>query len=216
MTPAPLLSHVEGALTAPGLTLGQALQKARAWAEMGVPRLLAPPWLLSDLAEEGCAPGLAGAVAFPSGGATLTNKRVELLECVRLGATAATAVLTPGRVAAADGAGLEAEMTALLSTAPELQVRFLTDLASLSEEALTVLVRLLAVHRPSHVVTADGVYGTPCGPEAVARLRARLTKKVRIMALAPFSGPGEAEAYLKAGADLLCTPCPERLLEVAT
>lgn len=211
-SPADLIPLTEGAILSPYVTADQARERVASWRKLGVRRVLVFPWLLGALAKEGLEDvEMAGAVAFPAGGATLTNKRVELLECVRLGAKAATVVLTPGRVAASDATALEGEMSALLSTAPELQLRFLVDLGAFPEGALTVLTRLLRDLRPSHVVSAAGVYGTPCGPDRVSWFRARLAKGVRIAALASFSGEAEARAYLSAGADLLCTDHPERL-----
>jgi len=213
MTPTDdLLARVEGALLDPYLTPDEARARVASWKMRGVRRALVFPWLLDSLAGEPSEDvEVAGAVSFPAGGATLTNKRVELLECVRLGAKAATVVLTPGLVMAAEASVLEKEMSALLSTAPELQVRFLVDLARLSDDAATVFARVLKEIRPSHVVTAEGVYGPPCGPARVSWFRARLTPAVRIAAWASFSGMAEAKSYLDAGADLLCTDRPELL-----
>lgn len=208
-----ILARVEGALLDPYLTPGEARARVASWRKLGVRRVLVFPWLLDSLAGEPSEEvEVAGAVSFPAGGATLTNKRVELLECVRLGAKAATVVLTPGLVMAAEASALEREMSALLSTAPELQVRFLVDLALLSDDAATVFARVLKEMRPSHVVTAGGVYGPPCGPGRVSWFRARLTQAVRIAAWASFPGTAAAGAYLDAGADLLCTDHPERLV----
>jgi deoxyribose-phosphate aldolase len=207
-----LLARVEGALVDPYLTPVEARMRVASWRKLGVRRVLVFPWLLDALGGEPSEDmELAGAVSFPAGGATLTNKRVELLECVRLGAKAATVVLTPGLVIAAEASALEKEMSALLSTAPELQVRFLVDLVRLSDSVATVLARVLKEIRPSHVVTAGGVYGPPCGPDRVSWFRARLTREVRVAAWASCSGMPEAESYVNAGADLLCTDRPELL-----
>lgn len=209
-----LMARVEGSLLDPRLTPAEAVARLRFWEGLGLAHVIAPPGLLATLEPE-THPGVsfAGAVAFPSGGATLANKRMELLECVRLGAKAATAVLSPGLVLSSEVLALEKEMVALLSTAPELQVRFLVDVARVPEGPMTLLLRLLKSCRPSHLVPADGVYSTPCGPAEVARLRARLPRKVRVMALADPQGPDEASAYLDSGADMLCTARPERLVE---
>jgi len=208
-----ILAPVEGVLLDPYLTPGEARSRVASWRKLGVRRVLVFPWLLDSLAGERSEElEVAGAVSFPAGGSTLTNKRVELLECVRLGAKAATVVLTPGLVMAAEASALEREVSALLSTAPELQVRFLVDLALLSDAAATVLARVLKEVRPSHVVTAGGVYGPPCGPSRVSWFRARLTQAVHIAAWASFSGMAEARTYLDAGSDLLCTDHPERLV----
>jgi deoxyribose-phosphate aldolase len=207
-----LLARVEGALLDPYLTPNEVRARVASWRRLGVRRVLVFPGLLDALGGEPSEEmEVAGAVSFPAGGATLTNKRVELLECVRLGAKAATVVLSPGLVMAAEAPALEREMSALLSTAPELQVRFLVDLARLSDSAAAVFARVLKEVRPSHVVTAGGVYGPPCGPDRVSWFRARLTRDVRMAARASFAGAAEAAAYLDAGADLLCTDRPELL-----
>ena len=213
-SPSDLMARVEGSLLDPRLTPAEAVARLRSWEDLGLAHVIAPPGLLEDLEPEEH-PGIsfAGAVAFPSGGATLANKRMELLECVRLGAKAATAVLSPALVLSSDMSALEREMAALLSTAPELQVRFLVDVARVPEGPMTILLRVLKTCRPSYLVPADGVYSAPCGPAEVARLRARLPRKVRVMALADPNGPKEAAAYLDSGADMLCTARPERLVE---
>ena len=212
-SPSDLMARIEGSLLDPRLTPAGAVARLRSWKDLGLTHVIAPTGLLAALdPESNAGVSFAGAVAFPSGGATLANKRMELLECVRLGAKAATAVLSPGLVLSSDASALEKEMAALLSTAPELQVRFLVDVARVPEGPMTILLRLLKSCRPSHLVPADGVYSAPCGSVEVARLRARLPRKVRIMALADPNGPNEASAYLDSGADMLCTARPERLV----
>jgi deoxyribose-phosphate aldolase len=214
MTPsAPdLLDRVEGVLLNPTLTAEDAVARAEAWAGLGVRRIVAAPWLLGRLAaEELAGVALAGAVAYPHGGATLTSKRVELLECVKLGAKAASVVLTPGLVASADASALEREMAPLLATAPELEVRFVVDAESQTESALTVLVRVLKSVQPAFLVLARGLH---CGAPAPSRLkwmRDRLTTKVRIASLGAFAGADEARAAMADGADLLCADRPELL-----
>jgi hypothetical protein len=211
-----LLGHVEGVLLAPTLTATEATSRAEAWTGLGVRRILAAPWLLEHLsAEELEGVSLAGAVAYPGGGATLTSKRVELLECVRLGAKAATVVLTPGLVASADASAMEREMAPLLATAPELEVRFLVDAEAHAEDALTVLLRVLKSVRPAALVLARGLHGGASGPGRLKWVRDRLTTKVPIASLESFAGPAEARSAAAAGAAVLCTDRPELLLEAA-
>jgi deoxyribose-phosphate aldolase len=212
-----LLERVEGALLAPTLTASQAVACAESWAGLGVRRILSPPWLLEPLASEELeGVVLAGAVAYPSGGSTLTSKRVELLECVRLGATAATVVLTPGVVASGDASAMEREMSALLATAPELEVRFLVDAGAQAENALAVLIRVLKSAPPSRLVAADGIHGEARGFGRLRWLRDRMTKKVGLGALGTFASASEAREAVGAGADLLCTARPEALLGPGT
>jgi deoxyribose-phosphate aldolase len=137
---------------------------------------------------------------------------MEMLECWRLGARAATVVLTPALVAARKAADLEREMTLLRSTVPEIELRFLVDCARLSEEALTVLIRLLGSTRPAFLLTADGVYGASAGPERIRWLRDRLSKKVRLAAHVAAGREALAEQYLEAGAALLCAEDPGAIL----
>jgi len=217
MTPPPsLMDRAEGSLLDPRLTHAEASARLRSWEDMGLAHVIAPPGLLATLEPEAHpAVSFAGAVAFPSGGSTLATKRMELLECLRLGAKAATAVLNPGLILSEDAPAMEKEMAALLSTAPELQVRFLVDVARVPEGPMTLLLRLLKSCRPAYLLPADGVYSVPCGPAEVARLRDRLPRRVRVMALADPRGPEEASSYFDSGADMICTARPERLVEAA-
>lgn len=211
-----LLAQVEASLLQPGLGVAEAATRLDRWIAMGVRQVVTTPFLMGELdASSYPEVAFAGAVSFPAGGSTLASKRMELLECVRLGARAATVVLTPALVAARAVSALEKEMAALLSTAPELQVRFLVDCARQAPESLEVLIRLLKGVHPTHLVTADGVYSSPAGPESVRWLRARLTRKVRVAAGAFSGGPPEARTLLEAGADLLVTAEPEALREEA-
>jgi deoxyribose-phosphate aldolase len=206
------LALVEGALLDPGLTGAQLHERLEKWGSLGVRRVLAFPSFLSGL-DAAAHPSIAftGAVSFPSGCSTLASKRMELLECERLGASAAIVVLTPGLVLGGEASALEKEMGALLSTAQGLQVRFLVDVAGTPEAPLTLLFRLLKEFRPSHLVTAGGPYGAPCGPGEVSWVRARLARKVQIQACAEVADPSRALAFRKAGADLLLTREPEAL-----
>lgn len=208
-----LTPALEGALLSPRMTAREARATLLRWEELGVSRVVALPWILSQI-EVPSFPSIefAGAVSFPAGCSTMTNKRVELLECVKLGAKAASVVLTPGLVLAADAAPLEKEMGQILATASELIVRFVIDIARVPDDSLSVLVRILKDVRPAYIVTADGVFGEPCDAARVSWLRARLTKKVRILAYADAVDRVAACAYLDAGADILCTPHPERLI----
>jgi len=211
-----VLPLVEGALLDPGLTGAQVQERVEKWVALGIRRVLAFPSFLSGL-DAGAHPSLTftGAVSFPNGCSTLASKRMELLECERLGAKAATVVLTPGLVLGSEAAALEKEMSALLSTAQGLQVRFLVDVAGTPEASMILLFRLLKESRPSHLVTAGGLYGAPCGPDKVSWVRARLARKVQIQACAGVADSSRARAYLKAGSDLLLTPEPEALAGVA-
>ena len=210
-----LADALEGALLNPWMTARDARLHLVRWEELGIRRVVALPWILSQF-DVASFPSIefAGAVSFPTGCGTMTNKRVELLECVKLGARAASVVLTPGVILSADATSIEKEIVQLLSTASDLRVRLVVDLARVPDDALSVLIRILKDVRPSHIVTADGVFGEPCCAVRVSWLRARLTKKVRILAFAPVSDPTGARAYLDAGADILCTPHPERLFSV--
>jgi|WetSurMetagenome_2_1015567.scaffolds.fasta_scaffold10808_2 deoxyribose-phosphate aldolase len=211
-----LLDRVEGVLLNPTLTAADAIARAEAWTGLGVRRILAAPWLLDRLAaEELEGVALAGAVAYPHGGATLTSKRVELLECVKLGAKAATVVLTPGLVSSADASALEREMAPLLATAPELEVRFLVDAEAHAEAALTVLMRVLKSVQPAFLVLARGLHGGSTGPARLKWMRDHLTTKVKLASLGTFAGVAEARAAVSAGAALLCADRPELLVEAA-
>jgi deoxyribose-phosphate aldolase len=211
--PAGLPSAIEGTLLHPGIGGDEATRRLSAWKALGVKRVLASPYLLGELAPETQEEVLfAGAVGFPSGTSTLACKRMEMLECWRLGARAATVVLTPALVAARKAADLEREMTLLRSTVPEIELRFLVDCARLSEEALTVLIRLLGSTRPAFLLTADGVYGASAGPERIRWLRDRLSKKVRLAAHVAAGREALAEQYLEAGAALLCAEDPGAIL----
>jgi len=169
------------------------------------------PYMLGELAPASFPEMVfAGAVSFPSGCSTLASKRMELLECVRLGAKAATVVLTPALVAGRHAAQMEKELGALATTAPELKLRVAVEVSALAEEDLIVLLRVLKSSRPDYLVTGTGVYGPATAPGLIRWLRDRLTSKVR---LAAAGDPAQARALLEAGADLVVTEEPEIALE---
>lgn len=211
--PADLLQRIEASLTDPFLTPGEARERAEAWIAQGVKTIFTYPWLLGELgAESRSGVHWVGAVGFPSGGATLSTKRMELLECVRLGAGAATVVLTPGYVLGGCLEALEKEVNALLTTAHELQIRFLVEARRLTDAPLTMLARVLREARPYAVVTGGGQWGSEADPEDVRRLRGRIPKKVRIIAGGDVSNPATAHALLAAGAECFLTSRPEAVL----
>lgn len=208
-----LSAALEGLLLHPGIGGEEAGRRLAAWKGLGVKKVLATPYLLGELAPETQEEVLfAGAVGFPSGTSTLASKRMEMLECWRLGARAAAVVLTPALVAGMRVAELEKEMNLLRSTVPEIELRFLVDCARLPEEALTVLLRLLRSTPPAFLVTADGLYGPPAAPERLRWLRDRLSKKVRLAAYVAAGDEARARDYLDAGAALLCAEDPAGLL----
>jgi len=210
------LSVMEGALMGYALSPSEACLRLRRWSEAGVARALVHPCLLADI-RPGDFAGIAfvGAVSFPAGGATLSTKRMELLECARLGAVEATVVLTPSHVLDMATGALETEMRALLSTAPELNVRFLVELAHLDESRLTHLVRLLKGSSPTALVTASGHYPPDCGHGHVRRLRAKLNRKTPIIVGQDVRTPGEWESFREAGAGGFVTSRPEAFMEKA-
>lgn len=213
-SPRNLAEAIEASLLSPQITPDEARGRLATWMTSGIRKVVAPPFLLQELGPEGY-PDVAftGAVSFPSGCSTLASKRMELLECLRLGAKAATVVLTPAYVADRKVALLEKEMGALATTAPELQLRFLVDISRCNEEALTVLLRVLKLAKPAFLVAADGVYSPAATPDAVRWLKARLPRRVRIEAGAAVRDRALAFAYLEAGADLVLSDSPELLLE---
>lgn len=212
-TPAPLAPKLEASLLRPDLQPEEARARLERWISLGIRRVVATPALLGDLAPP-TYPTLtfAGAVSFPAGTSTLACKRMELLECLRLGAGAATVVLTPSLVAARRAGDLEKELRALAATAPELELRVVVEAATLPEEALVVLLRVLKTARPPYLVTGTGVYGDAAGPRTLRWLRDRLTAKVRLESGGSAASAAEAAALLEAGADRVLTEVPERVL----
>jgi deoxyribose-phosphate aldolase len=212
--PNDLAARIEASLLSPEITPDEARRRLKAWTALGVRQVVAPPFILQEVDLQGY-PELAftGAVSFPAGFSTLASKRMELLECLRLGARAATVVLTPAHVADRKASLLEKEMNALATTAPELQLRFLVDVGRFGEEALTVLLRLIKSVKPAFLVAADGVYSKAADAEAIRWLRERLPRKVRLEAGAAVRSRALALSYLEAGAELVMTDSPGLLLE---
>lgn len=210
-------SVMEGALLDYAVSPSEAGLKLKRWADLGVARVLVYPGLLAEI-RPGDFPAMTfvGAVSFPSGGATLSTKRMELLECVRLGAGEATVVLTPASVLDMSTSTLEGEMKALLSTAPELKVRFLVELARLDEACLTHLVRLLKAFPPAALVVSSGFYPPGCDEDRVRRLRAKLSRKISIVVGHGVERPGDWDAWREAGAEGFATGRPEYFVETAS
>ncbi len=208
------ISCLEGSLLEYGLSPSEAGLRLNRWCGLGVPRAVLYPGLLAEIRPEDFeGMTFVGAVAFPSGGTTLSTKRMELLECVRLGAEEATVVLTPAYVLDMATAALEAEMRALLATAPELKVRFLVEGGRMDEPSLTHFARLLKSASPSALVTSSGLYPPVCGHERIRALRAKLGRKVSIVVGHDLAGPEAWDIYRECGADRFVTSRPEAFAE---
>jgi deoxyribose-phosphate aldolase len=205
-----LFDKTHAALTDPFLGPEAARSRMESWLELGVRSVWVHTGLLGELEPEGY-PSLAftGVVGFPAGCSTLSTKRMELLECVRLGAKAATVVLTPGLVASAEAGSLAREMSALLSTARDMEIRFLVEASRLDERAMVLLSRLLREYRPAGLVTGSGLLAPPASPSLVKKLRSSITRKVHIIAGADVQDHAEARAHLNAGAEGFVTSRPE-------
>ena len=204
------VGRTEVSLLDPALTAEEARGRLKVWHGFGLAGAVFSPWLLGEVPLD-AAPGLkrVGTVAFPFGTHTLTSKRVELLECVRLLASAAEVVLTPALVASGPMSDLEREMGDLLKTAPELEVRFVVEWARLSTPARAKFLRLLRDFPPAAVRIATGVYAPLPGPSEVSSLKPLLPKKVLLKAVAAEGGP-RVEDLLAAGADRVETARPGR------
>lgn len=207
-----LVAKAHATLLDPFLSAGGARTRLESWLDLGVLRAWACTGLLADLeAEDYPSLAITGVVGYPAGGATLSTKRMELLECARLGAKSAAVALSPSLVAAGEAAGLSREMSSLLATARDFPVYFLIEAGGLDERAVTVLSRLLRDHRPAGLVTGSGLLGPrPPGPQALGRLRSRLPRKVTLVAGGDVLDPDEARALLKGGAEAFLTSEPHR------
>jgi deoxyribose-phosphate aldolase len=205
-----LLPKAQAALMDPFLPAEAARSRMETWLDLGVRHVWAQTGLLAELEpEEYPDIRFTGVVGFPSGGSTLSTKRMEVLECLRLGAKAATVVLTPGLLAAADGGRLAREMGAVLETARDLEVQFLVEASRLSEETLVLLSRLLREYRPSGLVTGSGLLAPPASPSLVKKIRRSLTRKVQVVAGPDVQDREEARAHLEAGAEGFVTSRPD-------
>jgi deoxyribose-phosphate aldolase len=204
-----LLSKAHAVLLDPFLAPQAARSRVESWIELGVRSVWAHTGLLAELEPEGY-PDVAftGVASYPSGCATLSTKRMELLESARLGGKSAAVVLTPSLVATADASGLSREMSGLLSTAREFPVYFVIEAEPLDETGMTVLSRLLREHRPAGLVTGTGVLRPGAPPAVVKELRARITRKVPILAGGDVQDEADARAYLHAGAEGFLTSSP--------
>jgi deoxyribose-phosphate aldolase len=209
-------SRLEGGLADPFLFPDEAVRRLDSWRVSGIGAAVAPPGLWAAIQYAPPKPRRIGAVAFPSGGQTITSKRVEVLECVRLGLCAAEIVLNHGYIAGNQWGDVEKEMEALLRTAPELEIRFTIEWGRVESDTKKRFIRLLRDFPPKALRVATGVYGTPLGSREVSALRAMLPKGVGLKAVASRGGASAAE-YLDAGADLAEseTPLAERSETVA-
>jgi len=205
-----LFSKAHAALMDPFLPPEAARTRVDSWLELRIKSIWAPTGLLCDLKPEDYkAVAFTGVVGFPAGTSTLSTKRMELLECVRLGAKAAAVVLTPGLVASAEGSSLAREMSAILGTARDLEIHFLVEASRLDDRSLVLLSRLLREYRPHGIVTGCGLLAPPAPPSVVKKIRSGVTRKVRIIAGADVLDPAEARAHLDAGAAGYLTTKPE-------
>lgn len=203
-------ARVEGALLDPFLPPETARRKLAAWKGLGLSGVLLSPALLAQIGTEDHRVRLLGAVGFPWGTTTLTNKRVELLEIVRLGGAGAEVVLTPYLVSEGHMGGLEKEMKALLETAPELEVRFAVEWERLGTAPRAKFLRLLRDFSPAVLRVSMAASSGHSAEASLALLRPLMPKKVRLKAPAPA---GQTGALLAAGADLVECDRPENAVE---
>lgn len=207
-----LLAKLHATLLDPFLPAESARTRLESWLDLGVTRVWASTGLLAELEVEDY-PGVAftGAVCYPMGGATVSTKRMELLECARLGARSAAVALSPALVASGDVTGLGREMSSLLATARDFPVYFLVEAGALDERALTLLSRLLREHRPAGLVTGSGLVGPPPpGPERLGELRAKIGRKIPLIAGGDVGGADEARALIRCGAEGFLASDPQR------
>jgi len=205
-----LLQKVYAALMDPFLAPEAARSRLESWLDLGLRNVWAYTGLLGELKPEDF-PSVAftGVVGFPAGCSTLSTKRMELLECVRLGAKAATVVLTPGLVVAAEAGALAREMSAILGTARDMEVYFLVEASRLDERAMVLLLRLLREYKPAGLVTGSGLLAPPAAGPLVKKIRHSLLRKIRVIAGPDVQDVAEARAHLDAGAEGFVTSKPE-------
>jgi deoxyribose-phosphate aldolase len=212
----PILTRVEASLLDCALSLSDARRRLEAWHELGVQRVVAYPGLLEALGTAAFGGfDVAGAVSFPNGGDTLANKRMGLLECVRLGAKAASVVLSPHLILQGEAALLEREMRALVETAPEIEIRFVAEFGRLSGEAALVLIRVLRDCRPAFLVPSSGSFPPALGPAGVDSVRRGLSRKIGLLVGEDVRDPALAQRYFASGADRITSSAPEELREEA-
>ncbi|MEJ2366756.1 MAG: hypothetical protein P8Z49_00025 [Acidobacteriota bacterium] len=207
--------RVEGALLDPFLSLRACENTLKRWAGNGVRRVVAQPAVLAAVHPE-LYPDVrfVGVVGYPSGGQTLTSKRVEVLECLRLKASCASVVLAHSLLADMDAVGVRAELKQLLETAPELEMEFIVEWGALDEQSRTWFLRMIKDHRPAAVRAGTGVYTALPSPGTIREVRSRLDRKVALHVLVPDDMIERAGDFIGAGADRIQSSRPEEAIRV--
>jgi len=183
------------------------------WGELGLRRVCSTPYLMQHLGSEGGS-GLSfvGAVGYPFGSQTLGTKRMEALECLRLGGRAVEVVLAHAPVFLGQPGEVEREMAAIRKTVPEMEVLFTVEWSRLSGRAADLLVRVLKSLKPEGLKLGTGLDGDPPSADDVRRLRGRLHRRTGLTLALPDPDPDRVREYLEAGVRWIQTGTPERLV----
>jgi len=203
-------SRLEGFLWVPESGLLDAAQTVNAWKRLGIKRICAPPNLLETLnPSEHRGIRFTGTVGYPTGCHTLGTKRMEALECVRFGAKSADIVLTPELLRGPAGP-IEREMSALLSTVPELDVFFAVEEHWMTREEWDVFLRVLRdLEPPGLMIGTAFSMGRP-EVDRILGLQRRAPKKTRVKMF--MNGRGEARTLVERGVDIIQSGDPGSLL----
>ncbi len=207
-----LLSHVEGSLLDPHLRTSDAERRLGEWDDLGIRRICTTPHLLQQFdAEEDKRHFFIGAVGFPAGAHTLGTKRMEALECLRLGARAVEVVLTHASLLDGSPGEMEREMTAILKTVPELEVVFTVEISRLPTRSVDLFIRVLKSVKPKGLKLGTGMFGAPPNPGEVRDLRARLPRRIGLTVAVDSPDADRVREYIDSGVRWIQTSAPELL-----
>jgi|GEM_PF-1462780 len=208
-----VFARCEGSLLSYGLSPEEALRCLDSWTALGVKRVYVPTGLLAEInSDEHPETAFIGVAAFPWGTGTLSSRRMELLECVRLGAAAAAVVLPRSSTKNLSASELEEEIAIMISTVPEINVHFFFDAESLTADDLIRFARVMSGVKPTAVVALSRDPERLCEPETVRAIRAKLHRMIRLVAGGDCTSLEEGRMLLEAGAASYLAAGPEKFL----
>lgn len=207
------IARCEGSLLSYGLSPEEASKSLNNWTGLGVKRIYLPTGLLAEInTEKHPETSFIGVAAFPWGTGTLSSRRMELLECVRLGADAGAVILPRSSIQNPFASKLEAEVTTMISTVPEIDVLFFVDIESLTADDLVRFARVMSGVKPQALIVYSRDPERSCEPETVRVVRGKLHRRIHLVAGGDCKSIREGRELLEAGAESFLATDPEKFL----
>ena len=211
-----LISHVEGSLLSRKIRPEQASVQLGRWRELGVRRVVADPALLQALSPfDPGAIKIVGSVGSPSGCHTLGTKRMEALECVRLGAAALEFVPNPYHLLSGSLGETENEISSVRKTASELELTITVGWPMGDPRSQELLLRIVRTLKPQGLKLLLGEIPVEHAVETVREVTSRLHRKTFLAISGIKANRQAALAVVEAGCRWVLCERPETLLDEA-